>query len=188
MGSLDTCPPYLDQGGLWDLHKFKELFWRSRVGVADSAWTWRYTVYLLWTGHENAFVHCSLYMHIWLLGALPPDWYRGCAPEPRWRTSVPQTQYVHLTSKPWLRQWRQVKPRPLSMHLNNSVKFGRVVYGMCEWTNIYKQTNRQTHQSQNFVPSSRGEAIKTLSVTAKNKNYKPKQPYRRAYTRRQHTS
>ena len=36
-------------------------------------WDWRYTIYLLWTHHENAFVQCRLYMHIWLLGASPPD-------------------------------------------------------------------------------------------------------------------
>ena len=33
-------------------------FWRSRGGGADSTWASRYTVYLLWTHHDNAFVHC----------------------------------------------------------------------------------------------------------------------------------
>ena len=68
-------------------------FLRSRVGVADS-------VYFIWTHHENAFVHCILCMHIWLLGALPPDHHWGSAPGPRWGTSVPRSPVPTLPSNP----------------------------------------------------------------------------------------
>jgi len=60
----------------------KSFFGGVGVGEADDAWAWRYTVYLLWTHHENAFVHCRLYMHIWLLGSSPPDPHRGSALDP----------------------------------------------------------------------------------------------------------
>jgi len=99
VAQVGMCPPYLGQGGSWDLHKFKEFFGGVGVGVADSAWAWRYTEYLLWTYHENAFVHCRLYMHIWLLGAKPPD-HRGSAPVPRWGTSIPQTSVSTLSPNP----------------------------------------------------------------------------------------
>jgi len=85
-------------------------------GVADSAWAWRYTVYLLWTHHENAFVHCRLYMHVWLLGALPPDPHRGSAPVHHWDFR-PQTPCAHPTSKPclchWFRQQLDLNIKPL---------------------------------------------------------------------------
>jgi len=75
---VGTCSPYLGQCGSWDLHKFEEFFggvgWGQQTPRAQ-----RYTVYLLWTYHENAFVHCRLYTHIWLLGALPPDHHQGSA-------------------------------------------------------------------------------------------------------------
>ena len=84
--------------------KSKSFYGGVRVGVADSAWAWRYTVCLLWTHYENAFVHCRLYIHIWLLGALPP-YPAGLYPWSPLGTSVPQTPCAHPTSKPWLRHW-----------------------------------------------------------------------------------
>jgi len=98
---VGTCPPYLGQGGSWDLHKFEEFFWRSRGGgEAYSAWAWTYALYLLWTHHENAFVHCRLYMHIWLLGALPSDLHQGSAPGTLWETSIPKSLVPTLPPNP----------------------------------------------------------------------------------------
>jgi len=46
-------------------------------------------------------------MHIWLLGALPPDPHQGSAPGHYW--GLPSRRLrVHPTSKPWLRHWATV--------------------------------------------------------------------------------
>ena len=90
--------------------QIQRVFWRSRGGgsrLADSAW--RFTVgpravgpisSKLWTHHENAFVHCRLYMHIWLLGASPPDSHWGSAPEPRWVLLSPKLYVLTLPPNP----------------------------------------------------------------------------------------
>jgi len=75
--------------------QIQRVFWRGRVGAADSTWAWRYTVYLLWnwTHHANAFVHCPLSTPD-PIGALPPG--------PCWRTSFSFTPRPPPVLCPWI--------------------------------------------------------------------------------------
>jgi len=51
---------------------------------------------------KNVFVHCRLYMHIWLLRVLPLD-PTGALPLNPAGDFRPQIPCAHPTSKPWLR-------------------------------------------------------------------------------------
>jgi len=66
-----------------------------------------YSVYLLWTHHENAFVHCRLYICISGFWGFCPQIPTGAMPlDPT--GGLPSADLrAHPTSKPWLCHWCQ---------------------------------------------------------------------------------
>ena len=107
------CPPCLGHAGWVVIFAQIRRVFRSMVGGSRLRMSLKVHHISSMNTSQNAFVHCTLYrpMHIWLLGASPPDPHWSSVPGPHWGIR-PQTSCVHPTSKPWLRHCQQLAHRP----------------------------------------------------------------------------
>ena len=97
-GYVPTLPR---PGWVVRLAQIQRVFWRSRVGVADSAWAWRYTLYEHITKMRLSTADCICLSGFWgrspqtVTGALPLNPARGLpSPRPLVPTLPPNPGYA----------------------------------------------------------------------------------------------